>query len=248
MKNSDLTQRQIEILKAIISEYVESGKPVGSEILERKYKLGFSPATIRNEMVELARKGFILKNYFSSGRIPSAKAIRFYINSLMEEKKLSTREEIEFKNSIWDEKKEIHKLLLTAARVLAAHTNQLSLIVTDEGCLYYSGVANLLEEGGVKEIKKAKELLVLVEEIEFWRKIVNRLFEEGKEFTVLLGEEDFCDTEFDPFASLVASFGGRKIRGLVSIMGSKRMYYNFLVPQLKFFSHLLGDIVREQGW
>ena len=52
----DLTQRQIDILKVIIKEYTETGAAVGSEILEKKYKLGVSPATIRNEMVELAKR------------------------------------------------------------------------------------------------------------------------------------------------------------------------------------------------
>lgn len=50
----DLTQRQIDILRSIIQEYTETGEAVGSEILEKKYKLGVSPATIRNEMVTLA--------------------------------------------------------------------------------------------------------------------------------------------------------------------------------------------------
>ena len=57
----DLTQRQIDILKVIIHEYTETGGAVGSEILEKKYKLGVSPATIRNEMVELAKKGYLKK-------------------------------------------------------------------------------------------------------------------------------------------------------------------------------------------
>ena len=79
----DITQRQTEILKAIIKEFSESGEPVGSEILEKKYKLGISPATIRNEMVSLAKNGYIKKAHFSSGRVPSAKGFRFYINKLM---------------------------------------------------------------------------------------------------------------------------------------------------------------------
>ena len=66
----DLTQRQIDILKAIIQEYTESAEAVGSEILEKKYKLGVSPATIRNEMVALAKKGYLKKSHFSSGRLP----------------------------------------------------------------------------------------------------------------------------------------------------------------------------------
>src|SRR4051812_10416904 len=96
----DLTQRQVDILKAIIQEYTESGGAVGSEILEKKYKLGVSPATIRNEMVALAKKGYLKKTHFSSGRAPSSKGFRFYIQHLMKEKELSTVDEVSYKNSI----------------------------------------------------------------------------------------------------------------------------------------------------
>ena len=58
----DLTPRQIELLKAIINEYTTTGEPVGSDILDKKYNLGVSPATIRNEMVELAKKNILKKN------------------------------------------------------------------------------------------------------------------------------------------------------------------------------------------
>ena len=96
----DLAQRQIDILKAIITEYTETGDAVGSEVLERKYKLGVSPATIRNEMVELAQKGYLKKSHFSSGRIPSAKGFRFYIKYLMKEKELSTIDEVAYKYTV----------------------------------------------------------------------------------------------------------------------------------------------------
>src|SRR3990167_4880843 len=89
----DLTPRQIEILKAIISQYTDTGEPVGSDVLDKKYNLGVSPATIRNEMVELARKKYLKKSYFSSGRVPTAQAFRFYIKNLLNEKELSTAEE-----------------------------------------------------------------------------------------------------------------------------------------------------------
>ena len=102
----DLTQRQIDILKVIIKEYTETGTAVGSEILEKKYKLGVSPATIRNEMVELAKKDYLKKTHFSSGRIPSARGFRFYIKHLMKQKEISTTDEVSYKNSIWDERKE----------------------------------------------------------------------------------------------------------------------------------------------
>src|SRR3989338_10671105 len=110
----DLTQRQVDILRSIIKEYSETGVAVGSEILEKKYKLGVSPATIRNEMVELAKKSYLKKTHFSSGRVPSAKGFRFYIKHLMKAKDLSTTDEVSYKNSVWDDRQEIHRLLSQA--------------------------------------------------------------------------------------------------------------------------------------
>jgi heat-inducible transcriptional repressor len=136
----DLTQRQIDILKTIIQEYTETGEPVGSVILEKKYKLGFSPATIRNEMVELAKKGYLKKTHFSSGRVPSAKGFRFYISHLMKEKELSTVDEVAYKNSIWDERTEAHRLLFHATKYLAGKTGLLSITATETGDVYYAGI------------------------------------------------------------------------------------------------------------
>src|SRR4030065_761391 len=142
----DLTQRQIDILKVIIKEYSDTGLAVGSEILEKKYKLGVSPATIRNEMVELAKKNYLKKNHFSSGRVPSAKGFRFYIKHLMKQKEMSTTDEVSYKNSVWDERKEAHRLLSQATKVLSQKTGLLSLVTTNLGDIYYSGMANLLNQ------------------------------------------------------------------------------------------------------
>ena len=112
----DLSPRQIELLKAIILEYTEIGDAVGSDILDKKYKLGVSPATIRNDMVVLAKNGYLKKEYFSSGRVPTAKAFRFYIKNLMHEKELSTAEEVSYKSDVWDFRHEVHKLLQHSAK------------------------------------------------------------------------------------------------------------------------------------
>ena len=97
----DLTPRQTEILKTIIQEYTNTGDAVGSDILDKKYSLGVSPATIRNDMVELAKKDYLKKEHFSSGRLPTAKAFRFYIQNIMEEKELSTADEVSYKSDIF---------------------------------------------------------------------------------------------------------------------------------------------------
>ena len=81
----ELTDRQIKILKAIIEEYIETAEAVGSQTLDKKYGLGVSPATIRNEMVRLTANGFLKQPHASAGRVPTPMALKFYIQNLMQQ-------------------------------------------------------------------------------------------------------------------------------------------------------------------
>jgi len=243
----DLTQRQIDILKVIIHEYTETGMAVGSEILEKKYKLGVSPATIRNEMVELAKKGYLKKNHFSSGRVPSAKGFRFYIKHLMKQKEMSTTDEVSYKNSVWDERKEAHRLLSQATKVLSQKTGLLSLVTTNLGDVYYSGMANLLNEPEFLDLNLSRSLFGRLDEVTFWEKILNDMFSLEDEIYYMLGEEDFHDSAFDCCASVFGEFEGPKIKGIIGVIGPKRMSYDDVIPQVRYFSGLLSEMVKEQA-
>ena len=116
-----LSERQRQILQAIIKEYVATAEPVGSETLEKKYNFGVSPATIRNEMVALTKAGFLEKPHTSAGRAPTHSAFRFYIKELMHEEKMSVTEEVAAKEKVWDWRHDFSRLLQEAARGLA-HT------------------------------------------------------------------------------------------------------------------------------
>lgn len=243
----DLTARQIDILKASIKEYSESGLPVGSEILEKKYKLGVSPATVRNEMVELAKKGYLTKTYFSSGRIPSAKGFRFYINNLMEEKDISTTDEIAYKNSIWDERKDTQKLLSHAAKILAEKSNLLSLVATNTGDLYYSGVGNLLTVNEFIDINISRSLFETLEKLNYWDKIIEKAFAGESNIMYMLGEEDFLNPLLEECGSIFGEFKTDNIRGIIGVVGPKRMSYAGLTPQVKYFSELIEEIIQGEN-
>jgi len=243
----DLTQRQVDILKTIIKEYSETGNAAGSEILEKKYKLGVSPATIRNEMVELAKKGYLKKAHFSSGRMPSAKGFRFYIKHLMKQKELSTTDEVAYKNSIWDERAEKHRLLSQAAKVLSQRTGLLSLVTTNNGDLYYSGIANLLTQPEFLDLNLSRNLFSRLDEVNFWERILEDFVGVEDEIRCILGEEDFHDPTFDDCASVWGEFEGKKIKGIIGVVGPKRMYYDLIIPQIKYFSNLIEEIVKEQN-
>lgn len=242
----DLTQRQIEILKTIIKEYSESGEAVGSEILEKKYKLGVSPATIRNEMVTLAKKNYLKKAHFSSGRIPSAKGFRFFIKHLMKEKEMSTAEEVAYKNSIWDERNETHRLLSQATKVLAHRTGMLSLVTTNYGDLYYSGVGHLFDNEDFLTRELSRILFNRLDEVVFWERVLLHIEKNQQDICYFLGEDDFSDPFFEPCASIFSEFEAGKIKGMIGVVGPKRMAYESIAPQVRYFSDLIEQLIKEQ--
>ena len=119
----DLTPRQITILKAIIEEYISTAEPVGSETLDKKYNLGVSPATIRNEMMRLTDLKMLHQPHTSAGRSPTPLAMRYYVDHLMKTKDMSVADEVAVKDKIWEYRQEVDKLLREATKTLAEKTN-----------------------------------------------------------------------------------------------------------------------------
>src|SRR5438477_6033896 len=83
MASQELSRRERKILEAVILSYVETAEPAGSRTLSRRFGLGVSPATIRNTMSDLEAKGFLFHPHTSAGRVPTNKAYRLYVDSLL---------------------------------------------------------------------------------------------------------------------------------------------------------------------
>ena len=126
----DLSERKLKILQAIISDYVRSAEPVGSRTLSKKYDLGISPATIRNEMADLEEMGYLTHPHTSAGRVPSDKAYRLYVNALMEKKELSGEEKLVIAQRLQGSVNEFEKTIEHAAAVLSEITNLTSFAMT----------------------------------------------------------------------------------------------------------------------
>src|SRR5689334_25444154 len=83
MPPEELSRRERRVLEAVIRSYVETAEPAGSRTLSRRFGLGVSPATIRNTMRDLEEKGFLFQPHTSAGRVPTNKAYRAYVESLL---------------------------------------------------------------------------------------------------------------------------------------------------------------------
>ena len=87
-----LDERKKKILQAVIDEYIQSAEPVSSGSIAGKYSLNYSSATIRNEMADLEKEGYLDKPHTSSGRVPSALGYRLYVDELLKEDNISLEE------------------------------------------------------------------------------------------------------------------------------------------------------------
>ena len=126
----ELTERKLKILQAIISDYVRSAEPVGSRTLSKKFDLGISPATIRNEMSDLEEMGYLTHPHTSAGRVPSDKAYRLYVNHLMERHELSPFEKKLIAERLRANVTEFDETIKHAARILSEITNLTAFALT----------------------------------------------------------------------------------------------------------------------
>lgn len=235
----DLSPRQIDILKNIVKEYIDTALAVGSETLEKKYDLGVSPATIRNEMADMVKLGYLSKPHSSAGRIPTSKAIKFYINELMKEKEMSVAEEVEAKEKIWDLRARRDHLYRAATHNLAAKTHSLAVTFTDEGDIYYSGYSNILEMPEFYDIDITKNLLNILDDTSYFDRIMGKLENECAVFL----EDDFEEAFFKPYGFVFSRFKTRSNHmGSIGVIGPTRMQYEVVIPLVRYFGVLLADV------
>ncbi|MGI5838647.1 MAG: heat-inducible transcriptional repressor HrcA [bacterium] len=125
----ELDQRKRRILQAVIDSYVDSAEPVGSRTLARRFQLGVSPATIRNEMADLAELGYLEQPHTSAGRIPSNKGYRYYVDFLLQIRRLADQDLARIRESYRNRSVEIDRLIQQTAKILSHLTNYTSLVL-----------------------------------------------------------------------------------------------------------------------
>ncbi|GEN57428.1 heat-inducible transcription repressor HrcA [Halolactibacillus alkaliphilus] len=127
-----LSNRQLLILQVIIDEFIQTAQPIGSRAISKKNQVTFSPATIRNEMADLEDMGFLEKTHSSSGRVPSEKGYRFYVDHLLMPIDLSQRDEETISGVFNQGMVEFEQIIQNSVNVLSELTNYTSIILGPE--------------------------------------------------------------------------------------------------------------------
>ena len=127
-----LNDRKKKILQLIIEDYISTAEPVGSRTIARKYDLGISPATIRNEMSDLELLGYLEQPHTSAGRIPSAQAYRFYVDSLIEPGSLTDNDMALINGWYKERRRSIDDIFQSTAKILSRMTQNVSMVLANK--------------------------------------------------------------------------------------------------------------------
>lgn len=125
--------RKFRILQAIIDDYILTAIPVGSRTISKKYEMGLSSATIRNEMSDLEELGYLDQPHVSAGRIPSAKAYRLYVDQLLQSGAIHAGDAESVRSYFGSRAQQMEDVISRAAQVLSGLTHYTSLVMSPKG-------------------------------------------------------------------------------------------------------------------
>ena len=128
-----MDERKMRILQAIIDDYILTGIPVGSRTISKKYDMGLSSATIRNEMSDLEELGFLDQPHVSAGRVPSAKAYRLYVDTLLETGKIPDTADETVRSHFAGRARQMEDVIDHAAQVISSLTHYTAVVLSPKG-------------------------------------------------------------------------------------------------------------------
>jgi transcriptional regulator of heat shock response len=230
--------RKQKILAAIVKEYSESANPVGSKELVAKYNFRESSATIRNEMAELEKEGFIYQPHKSAGRVPTDKGYRFFVNELMRRFELSDKERKLLQTELHKLKSAHEQLGRSLSNLLAQVSGQAAFaLLPNESSS--TGLSHIIGEPEFADTKTMKQVAQVLENIDELQKTVSSKQETVTAEVIIGGESKVpIPKDLSLVVSNVKLKNGKK--GVIGIVGPKRMSYAKNLSILNYLSKLIS--------
>ena len=242
------TDRRLEILRAIVDEYVETQEPVGSKAIAGKRALGISPATIRNEMAVLEEEGFIAQPHTSAGRIPTDRGYRLFVDKLSTVKPLSTAERRAIETFL-EGAHDLDDVVKRSAKLLAEITKQVAVVkypnIGDSHgreLMAISGTANLARSGEDLGATLSPILEALEEQV-----VLLRLLSDAHPTVhVTIGSEQE-DTSLQTTSLVTVGYGADPSLGSLGVLGPTRMDYAGSISAVSAVARYVGRFIAESA-
>ncbi len=226
-----ISERNKNLLEIIIKEYLQTSSPVSSGSLVKKYKIPFSSATVRNQMMELEDDGFIYQPHTSAGRLPTEQAYQLFLDELLTKKESVSlsAEEQKVLNSLFSYDESSYKRV---AKAIAEISGSAVFWAFHKNDLYYTGLSNLFSQAEFKQLDMVSDFSTVIDRLE---DIIDELFEDLKfDSQIFIGQ----DNPFGNFLSTsLLKYRENKKTGLFGIISPIRTDYRKNLALLEFIKN-----------
>ncbi|MCX5749446.1 MAG: hypothetical protein NTZ10_04310 [Candidatus Saganbacteria bacterium] len=234
-----LDDRKQKVLRIIVEDYIHSAEPVGSKTVTQDHHVEASPATIRFDMADLEKKGYIKKPHTSAGRVPSDKGYRFFIDNILEESELSGRESESVREKMLKTIRD--DIFEIAGELVSRMTGNASVVVDPDKkhIIYINGIYRMLRQPEFVHVDMTSEVVELMEKHNEMIDLLNEYTEEEEDdVSIRVGGEN-SPKQLKQCSVASAKY---KDRGIISIVGPTRMDYKRVSSILRYFADLLEEI------
>jgi heat-inducible transcriptional repressor len=228
-----MSERQQQILRAIVEQYAEVASPVGSSLLAKVFNV--SSATVRSEMVELERLGYIKQPHTSAGRIPTDKGYRVYVNWLQsnEDKPEISRAGRAIERQI-QHSGEDEQAVKNAVQALALATNNLSIGFWKNRTYQY-GLPSLFQH---PEFFGGREAFSIAQLVERLPELIQQIYDDDNRVTVYIGQENPIGRSAGA-SSIIGRVNSPDGQSFVGVVGPTRQHYGQVVGLVDYVSRTL---------
>lgn len=234
----ELSPRQAKILAAIVKEYCDTGEPVASRELVEKYGFAVSGATVRNEMQELEKLGYIMHPHTSAGRIPTDAGFRYFVNQLMERVKLTAKEQERLRTEVV-KLQAINNEISRRLTKLLSETSQSASFAILPGEVSATGLSQILSNPQLPP-EDAKEIAQFFDNIDEYAETFIQEYADTDNPQTYIGKEIVLSQKSDHsmIVTGVKLPSGKK--GVIGLIGPKSMKYEKNLSLMEYVSKLLG--------
>lgn len=239
-----LNQKREQFLDATVMDYIETAEPVGSASLLGRHRFKVSSATVRNHLNELVKEGYLTQRHASSGRVPTEKGYRFYVDQLRTQNRLGFADLEDVQDELMGAEPSMGDILNEVASMLSGLSDYAVLSVVPSSFrrrdydVRHFGLGNLLKLPEFEDISFARRVVSLLDD----SSLLSRVFSMGlRQFRsrVVIGSESESDAFEDCSVVMAPYYYSGKVIGSVGFFGPSRMDYSRMIPMVECVSEMV---------
>ncbi len=242
MRYIDKESRSREVLEAVVESYIKNACAVSSEELCRAFDC--SSATMRNVMTDLEAQGYLAHMHTSSGRVPTDRGYRYYVDMLLTQMQLVEEEKEQLTREYNRQLNKLEDILEMTSEVLSAFTHCAGIVsISGKGYnkIFHNGASFIAEHPEFKHIEKIRSILRVLDEKKTLLEIINRDLE--KKLNVYIGGE-LAVEEISNCSLIVTAYNMEdRPSGRIAVLGPRSMNYSYVIPTIEYVSELMSRAI-----